>query len=587
MSLNNLLTYELKQTAQEVQEAIDKLTRNNQPAGNILITDSKGGVVFQPQVKAGIGISIAPDTQLISLSKEVQDTLKSLGTQSEGLEKTSRKISSFSSSIISSADFNDNKSYPSAKLVYNTIKEFGVQVTTEYSIAAIKSKFENAGYKSNILYTTHLSGGDTNGPCCFMQTGDIDSENSDIQLVMFYNHNWKWIQGSIQSGKVKITSEQDYDFDNITGANSNIGSLTDLHTDIKTGIVAHNNVIGAINYVYDKILAYGVALGDVSPASMTSAFGAGETIMSILTKLNNRKAVTKLSELTDDLGVLTDKKGHTHSQYIKMPSVTDGGDKYLYLDKDGVTIRWNYVTEGGANFSDLGGNPYDNTSLSNALSAKQNKLSAGSGISIVDNIISADLTPKFIVADTLPTPSQVTQGYIYLIPNQNPVERDNKDEFITIKDVSGSSTVYHWEKIGNTAINLDDYATEDFVTKNYTPRTFTINGKTLSGTGIQLGLSDVLLVDNSKLLNSIKINGVSYTKDVDSEEIDLGNYQKPITADTELTLKKVVANKLEGNLGYLTTAPTADNTSGGLQIVVLSEEPATKYNGYLYIITAQ
>lgn len=38
-------------------------------------------------------------------------------------------------------------------------------------------------------------------------------------------------------------------------------------------------------------------------------------------------------------------------------------------------------------------------------------------------------------------------------------------------------------------------------------------------------------------------------------------------------------------LGVLTTAPSADNTDG-IKIVVLSSEPATKYNGYLYIITA-
>ena len=35
---------------------------------------------------------------------------------------------------------------------------------------------------------------------------------------------------------------------------------------------------------------------------------------------------------------------------------------------------------------------------------------------------------------------------------------------------------------------------------------------------------------------------------------------------------------------YTTTAPTAANTDG-LKIVVLSSEPATYYDGYLYIIT--
>lgn len=38
-------------------------------------------------------------------------------------------------------------------------------------------------------------------------------------------------------------------------------------------------------------------------------------------------------------------------------------------------------------------------------------------------------------------------------------------------------------------------------------------------------------------------------------------------------------------VSYLTTAPSSDNTSGTLQFVVLDTEPATKYNGYLYIIT--
>lgn len=37
-------------------------------------------------------------------------------------------------------------------------------------------------------------------------------------------------------------------------------------------------------------------------------------------------------------------------------------------------------------------------------------------------------------------------------------------------------------------------------------------------------------------------------------------------------------------LPYLTTAPSSANTDG-IKIVVLSSEPATKYNGYLYIIT--
>ena len=38
-------------------------------------------------------------------------------------------------------------------------------------------------------------------------------------------------------------------------------------------------------------------------------------------------------------------------------------------------------------------------------------------------------------------------------------------------------------------------------------------------------------------------------------------------------------------VSYLTTAPTSANTSGSLIAVVLSSEPTTKYNGYIYYIT--
>lgn len=45
-----------------------------------------------------------------------------------------------------------------------------------------------------------------------------------------------------------------------------------------------------------------------------------------------------------------------------------------------------------------------------------------------------------------------------------------------------------------------------------------------------------------------------------------------------------VGHSAISDLPYLTTAPSSANTSG-LKIVVLSSEPATKYDGYLYIIT--
>ena len=45
----------------------------------------------------------------------------------------------------------------------------------------------------------------------------------------------------------------------------------------------------------------------------------------------------------------------------------------------------------------------------------------------------------------------------------------------------------------------------------------------------------------------------------------------------------LVNNELAG-VRFLTTAPTADNPDDFIKFVVLSQEPATKYEGYFYII---
>lgn len=59
------------------------------------------------------------------------------------------------------------------------------------------------------------------------------------------------------------------------------------------------------------------------------------------------------------------------------------------------------------------------------------------------------------------------------------------------------------------------------------------------------------------------------------------------TTTTTLTTLKNGSSyySLGGDISYITTAPTGPNTSGGLKVVVLSEEPATRYDGYIYIIT--
>ena len=59
--------------------------------------------------------------------------------------------------------------------------------------------------------------------------------------------------------------------------------------------------------------------------------------------------------------------------------------------------------------------------------------------------------------------------------------------------------------------------------------------------------------------------------------------QDALTAENGIDITSNIISLL--GLPYITTEPTADNTNGYLILVILSSEPATRYDGYVYIIT--
>ena len=108
---------------------------------------------------------------------------------------------------------------------------------------------------------------------------------------------------------------------------------------------------------------------------------------------------------------------------------------------------------------------------------------------------------------------------------------------------------------------------------------FYVNTQKTSSTAIDIrGLSITLNSDNVVVDN---INDTSVFRFIGNTGTNF--YNDLLTSVNDRgTNKSFVSSQSR----YLTTAPTANNTSGYLQIVVLSSEPATRYNGYLYIITA-
>ena len=104
------------------------------------------------------------------------------------------------------------------------------------------------------------------------------------------------------------------------------------------------------------------------------------------------------------------------------------------------------------------------TNINNTLQNKQDKLTAGDGITITpDGTISITNTStlgfQYKIVSTLPSPpNKDHENIIYLVPNSNGVNGNIFTEYICINKDSN----YIWEQIGSltTDVNLDNYVTK-------------------------------------------------------------------------------------------------------------------------------
>ena len=104
------------------------------------------------------------------------------------------------------------------------------------------------------------------------------------------------------------------------------------------------------------------------------------------------------------------------------------------------------------------------TSINNTLQNKQDKLTAGDGITISsDGVISVTNTStlgfQYKIVTVLPSPPRKDyENIIYLVPNPGGVNGNIFTEYICIN----KDSTYIWEQIGSltTDVNLDNYVTK-------------------------------------------------------------------------------------------------------------------------------
>lgn len=97
---------------------------------------------------------------------------------------------------------------------------------------------------------------------------------------------------------------------------------------------------------------------------------------------------------------------------------------------------------------------YNMDAIDDMLADKQDVLTAGAGITITGNVISADVeSVDYQIVQQLPQTGE--KGVIYLVPKTGGTSPDIYDEYIWIESTSS------FEFIGSTAIDLSDYARLD------------------------------------------------------------------------------------------------------------------------------
>lgn len=127
-----------------------------------------------------------------------------------------------------------------------------------------------------------------------------------------------------------------------------------------------------------------------------------------------------------------------------------------------------------------------------ALENKQDKLTAGAGITITsDGVISATASAElYKIVTSLPTASKSCENTIYLVPSSSASSGNIFAEYICVYETSQSQ--YIWEQIGtiSTDIDLSNYVTKDEfdIVKGQLANTITAQNVTTSG-GAQVVVS--------------------------------------------------------------------------------------------------
>ena len=185
----------------------------------------------------------------------------------------------------------------------------------------------------------------------------------------------------------------------------------------------------------------------------------------------------------------------------------------------------------------------------------------------VQQLIAAVKQFRYQVASTLPTASAQTMGIIYLIPSTNPTTQNVKDEFITVESTDDQDeTVYAWEQIGTTTVDLSGYytssQTDTAISNALTAALADYSTTTQMSDAITLALSSYYTkteVDN--MLASA--GGHPYYATCSTA----GGTAAKVVSITGFTLKEGAEVSILFSHGFTATSPTLNINDGGAKAI--------------------
>ena len=185
----------------------------------------------------------------------------------------------------------------------------------------------------------------------------------------------------------------------------------------------------------------------------------------------------------------------------------------------------------------------------------------------VQQLIAAVKQFRYQTAATLPTASADTMGIIYLVPSTNPQQQNVKDEFITVESTNDQDeTVYAWEQIGSTTVDLSGYytssQTDTAISNALTAALADYSTTTQMGDAITLALSSYYTkteVDN--MLASA--GGHPYYATCSTA----GGTAAKVVSITGFTLKEGAEVSILFSHGFTATSPTLNINDGGAKAI--------------------